>query len=329
MTPDREKLKTLLTETITLLCKNGLDFQSEFSIEALIGITLDQNDVFLVSIKETVRSLQSDDEEEDVQIEFTSSRKKRSSSDTHNVSDVENQSHSSVSAQSGGDVQKNVSNFEPEYLENGRRPSFLRGLKRKSRMNPVQKISVSSPKSKGGSTPEMTGNLTSLENEKCENLISNEPPKQRNSNALDDAVIQNHEPERKRRRIGHHSPHSRTFDASNESELTSADDFLAQCKSEPLDVIELDESLMGGEDAEMACKNEMSDFMYNSICSGNNDSNQRTVSGSNAWYGQNNASSSSATLGCSSWQNEPTFDQNNQIQDQVRLESEFCGRDDL
>lgn len=52
---DRQRVKTLLTETITLLCKNGLHFKSGFSIEALIGITLDEDDVFLVSIKETVR----------------------------------------------------------------------------------------------------------------------------------------------------------------------------------------------------------------------------------------------------------------------------------
>ena len=53
---DRERVKALLTETITLLCKNGLKYQSEFAIEALIGITLDRDDVFLVSIKETICS---------------------------------------------------------------------------------------------------------------------------------------------------------------------------------------------------------------------------------------------------------------------------------
>ena len=53
---DRERVKALLTETITLLCKNGLNYQSEFAIEALIGITLDRDDVFLFSIKETICS---------------------------------------------------------------------------------------------------------------------------------------------------------------------------------------------------------------------------------------------------------------------------------
>lgn len=54
--PDQQRIKDLLSETITLLCRSGLHFKSEFSIEALIGITLDQEDVFLVSIKETVHT---------------------------------------------------------------------------------------------------------------------------------------------------------------------------------------------------------------------------------------------------------------------------------
>lgn len=55
LTPDQERVKELLCETITLLCKNGLHFQDEFCIDGLIGITLDQRDVFLVTIKETVK----------------------------------------------------------------------------------------------------------------------------------------------------------------------------------------------------------------------------------------------------------------------------------
>jgi len=51
---DQQRVKALLSETITLLCKNGLNFRKEFSIEGLIGITLDQDEIFLVSIKETI-----------------------------------------------------------------------------------------------------------------------------------------------------------------------------------------------------------------------------------------------------------------------------------
>lgn len=52
---DQERVKALLSETITLLCRNGLHFQSELSIEALIGITLDHDDVFLVSVREIIQ----------------------------------------------------------------------------------------------------------------------------------------------------------------------------------------------------------------------------------------------------------------------------------
>jgi len=51
---DQARVRDLIAETITLLCKNGLHFKSEFSIQALIGITLDQDEVFLVKIDETI-----------------------------------------------------------------------------------------------------------------------------------------------------------------------------------------------------------------------------------------------------------------------------------
>jgi len=54
LTPDQDRVKSLLTETITLLCKNGLTFNSVFSIEALVGITLDNSHVILININETV-----------------------------------------------------------------------------------------------------------------------------------------------------------------------------------------------------------------------------------------------------------------------------------
>ena len=59
VTADQLRVKTLLTETIILLCKNGLHFKKEFSIEGLIGITLDDENVFLVNIKETIKAPES------------------------------------------------------------------------------------------------------------------------------------------------------------------------------------------------------------------------------------------------------------------------------
>ena len=53
---ERNRLKDLLRDTITLLCKNGLSYKESFSIEALIGITLDDSHVFLVNINESVQT---------------------------------------------------------------------------------------------------------------------------------------------------------------------------------------------------------------------------------------------------------------------------------
>ena len=53
---DQERVKVLISDTITLLCRNGLTFKSKFNINALIGITLDEDDVFLLDIRETVKN---------------------------------------------------------------------------------------------------------------------------------------------------------------------------------------------------------------------------------------------------------------------------------
>ncbi len=55
MRAEQERLRAMLKDTITLMCKNGLTFDKGFSIDALIGITLDDNQVLLVSINECVK----------------------------------------------------------------------------------------------------------------------------------------------------------------------------------------------------------------------------------------------------------------------------------
>lgn len=53
---ERERLKLLLKDTITLLCKNGLAFKNTFTIDALIGVTLDDDSVVLMTINEHVQT---------------------------------------------------------------------------------------------------------------------------------------------------------------------------------------------------------------------------------------------------------------------------------
>ena len=51
MKPDQERVRNLLTDTVTLLCKNGLQYK-ELRVQGLLGITLDNKDVFVVHINE-------------------------------------------------------------------------------------------------------------------------------------------------------------------------------------------------------------------------------------------------------------------------------------
>ena len=66
--PEQQQMQMLLTEAITVLCKNGLQYRSHFNVEVLLGITLDDEDVFLVSIKQTVKGGETGDSSIDVHL---------------------------------------------------------------------------------------------------------------------------------------------------------------------------------------------------------------------------------------------------------------------
>lgn len=52
MKPDQERVHALLVDTVTLLCKNGLNFTKGLKVEGVLGITVDDEDVFIVHINE-------------------------------------------------------------------------------------------------------------------------------------------------------------------------------------------------------------------------------------------------------------------------------------
>ena len=52
---EQETMQALIRDAITLLCKSNLQFKNCISMEALVGITLDEKDIILVSMKETIR----------------------------------------------------------------------------------------------------------------------------------------------------------------------------------------------------------------------------------------------------------------------------------
>ena len=51
---EQRKLQTLLRDAVTLLCKSSLTYTREVSVEGLLGITVDNNDVFLVNLHEII-----------------------------------------------------------------------------------------------------------------------------------------------------------------------------------------------------------------------------------------------------------------------------------
>lgn len=57
MKPEQERVKNLLTDTVALLCRNGLQFQRGLKIQGLLGITIDESEVFLVSLDEKIESV--------------------------------------------------------------------------------------------------------------------------------------------------------------------------------------------------------------------------------------------------------------------------------
>jgi len=54
---EQKRLRDLITETVTVLCQSSLNFKSKFTVEGLLGITIDDKDVLLINIHEVMSSL--------------------------------------------------------------------------------------------------------------------------------------------------------------------------------------------------------------------------------------------------------------------------------
>lgn len=53
MKADYDRISKLLTDTVTLLCKNGLTYERELKVQGLLAVTIDTVDVFVVQINES------------------------------------------------------------------------------------------------------------------------------------------------------------------------------------------------------------------------------------------------------------------------------------
>jgi len=50
MKPDQERIRSLLVDTISLLCRNGLNFENELRVQAVVGVTVDTDECFVVHL---------------------------------------------------------------------------------------------------------------------------------------------------------------------------------------------------------------------------------------------------------------------------------------
>lgn len=55
---EQVKVKAIVQDTIRLLLKSGLTFDAEINLEGVIGVTVDQKDVFIISLNEIIASEQ-------------------------------------------------------------------------------------------------------------------------------------------------------------------------------------------------------------------------------------------------------------------------------
>ena len=65
MKADQNTVTSLLRDTVLLFCKNGFNYKNHVKVQGLLGITLDNDEVVLVHVNETVSIAKSDTEPED------------------------------------------------------------------------------------------------------------------------------------------------------------------------------------------------------------------------------------------------------------------------
>ena len=73
MKQDQQRIQSMLLSTVSMLCRNGVQFQRELKVEGLIGITIDNDKVFLVHIDEKMCSATQDTQ---IAMTVTESRKR-------------------------------------------------------------------------------------------------------------------------------------------------------------------------------------------------------------------------------------------------------------
>ena len=106
-------LKAGLCEAVMLLCKSVLKFESQFSVEGLLAVTIDKNEVFLVNIKEIVDAENKNNGIETQSNGNTTKLKKRSANDK--VVSSSNRSNGRVEEVGRSEQRRKEDNDESAY----------------------------------------------------------------------------------------------------------------------------------------------------------------------------------------------------------------------
>jgi hypothetical protein len=111
-----QRLRSLITDTLTMLCKNSVLYKEQLSIDALIGITFDKENVFLLNIKEIVNCNNSNSPDPVLTSSSTTAKRKRRHLKQHEESnsELDQDSHQ----QSDGDTNSaivEISGIKQEY----------------------------------------------------------------------------------------------------------------------------------------------------------------------------------------------------------------------
>ena len=56
MKPDQERVKSVLIDSIVIMCQKGLNFNCELKLQGVIGITVDYNESFVIHINQTIEA---------------------------------------------------------------------------------------------------------------------------------------------------------------------------------------------------------------------------------------------------------------------------------
>lgn len=131
MKADQERVKNLLTDTVTLLCRNGLQFQKEIKVQGLLGITLDDSEVFLVQIDERIGSLLGFNASSDAEMGGTAQQEPSLNESPYSVK------HTGFSSNSAKQPFKHsLRPVRPASRFGGHRQSFPAVSKRRHRISP-------------------------------------------------------------------------------------------------------------------------------------------------------------------------------------------------